>query len=258
MTDQFWDQDKARQQSEVAATEDMVAQRRAMLDALDLDRGERVLEVGSGNGIFAREILEIVGASGHVWGIDSSGAMVNLARGICPNGRFIVGDAMNLPVGDLSFDVVTASQLLCFVSDVDKTLSEMFRVLRRGGRLVILDSDWGSLVWNCRDQCLMDRAIKLLTSPYADAHVPRTLSRRLIAAEFQITGRRTHTMLNWQPHPDSFSQLTAIGFIKPMMQSSDDFTDEDWIAWDEDQRATAEAGEYLFSLNRYIFCALKP
>jgi hypothetical protein len=65
-------------------------------------------------------------------------------------------------------------------------------------------------------------------------------------------------VLNWEPHPDSFSQLTAIGFIKPMMQSSDDFTDEDWIAWDEDQRATAEAGEYLFSLNRYIFCALKP
>ena len=65
-------------------------------------------------------------------------------------------------------------------------------------------------------------------------------------------------MLNWESDPDSFSRLTAVGFIKPMMASSDDFTDEDWQAWDEDQRATAEAREYMFSLNRYIFCALKP
>jgi arsenite methyltransferase len=258
MTDQFWDQDKARQQGKVAATHDMVAQRRAMLDALDLDHGERVLEVGSGNGIFARQMLEIVGASGHVCGVDRSGPMIKLAEGICPHGRFIKGDATDLPVEDQSFDVVTASQLLCFIPDVDKALAEMFRVLRRGGRLVILDSDWSSLVWNCRDQALMDRAIRLLTSPYADAHVPRTLSRRLIAAGFDITNRQTLTVLNWEAHPDSFSRLTAVGFIKPMMESSDDFTAEDWQAWDADQRATAEAGEYMFSLNRYIFSALKP
>ena len=104
----------------------------------------------------------------------------------------------------------------------------------------------------------MDRVVALLTSPYADAHVPRTLSRRLAATGFAITDRRTLTVLNWEPHPDSFSRLTAVGFIKPLMESSHDFTDEHWEAWDEDQRETAEAGEYMFSLNRYIFCASKP
>ena len=173
MTEQYWNEDKAREQ-----TREMIAQRRAMLDALDLKRGERVLDVGSGNGVLARDMLEITGASGHVCGVDSSRAMIALARRICPDGRFIEGDAIDLPVEDLSFDVVTASQLLCFIPDVDKALSEMFRVLKRGGRLVILDSDWGSLVWNCRDQAFMDRVIRLLTGTYADAYVPRTLSRR--------------------------------------------------------------------------------
>ena len=42
------------------------------------------------------------------------------------------------------------------------------------------------------------------------------------------------------------------------MESSEHFTERDWHAWDADQRTTAEAGEYMFSLNRYIFCALNP
>ncbi len=257
MMQQFYDEDMARQQVKVAATPDMVAQRRVMLDLLDLKEGEHVLDVGSGNGIFAREMLETVTDSGHVCGIDSAEPMVVMATGLCPNGRFLRGDATALSVEDLSFDVVTASQLLCFVSDVDKALSEMFRALKPGGRLVILDSDWGSLVWNCRDQALMDRVITMMTGPYADAHVPRTLSRRLVAAGFQITDRRVFSVLNWQPDANSYSQQT-VGFIKPMMEAADEFNENDWDAWDADQMATAEAGEYMFSLNRYIFTAVKP
>lgn len=256
MTQQFYDEDMARQHEKLAATADLVAQRRAMLDLLDLKRGEHVLDVGSGNGIFALEMLEIVTESGHVCGVDSAEPMVRLATGLCPNGRFLLGSATDLPVEDVSFDVVTATQLLCFVADVDKALMEMFRVLKPGGRLVILDSDWASLIWNCRNQALMDRAIGLLTSPYSDAHVPRTLSRRLDAAGFEITDRRTLSVLNWQPDEESYSQQT-VGYIKPMMEASDDFTKDDWNAWDADQKATAEAGEYMFSLNRYIFTAVK-
>jgi arsenite methyltransferase len=202
-------------------------------------------------------MLEIVGERGHVCGVDRAEPMVDMAGRLCPKSLFLRGDAANLPVADLSCDAVTASQLLCFVPEIDKALSEMFRVLKHDGRLVILDSDWGSLVWNCRNQNLMDRTIEMLTGPYADAHVPRTLSRRLIAAGFEITGRHTFTVLNWNPDPDSYSQQT-IGFVKPMMEASDAFTKEDWATWIADQKATADAGEYMFSLNRYIFSAARP
>jgi len=257
MAEGFYNEDMARQQERLAATSDMVAQRRVLLDLLNLEAGERVLDVGSGNGIFAREMLNVVGKDGQVRGVDSSAAMVAMASRLCPEGRFLEGNATDLPVEDRSFDAVTASQLLCFVADNDKAVAEMFRVLRPGGRAVILDSDWGSLVWNCRNRDLMDRSISMLTGPYADAHVPRTLSRRLMAAGFEIAERRIHAVVNWEPDSDSYSQQT-IGFIKPMMEAAPEFTDEDWATWIADQEATAKAGEYLFSLNRYIFRAVKP
>ena len=199
MEKQFYDEDMARQQEKLAATQDMVIQRRAMLNVLRLKEGEHVLDVGSGNGIFAREMLEIVGESGHVCGVDSSEPMVSMATALCPRVQFLQGDAADLPVEDSSYDVVTASQLLCFVSAVDKALTEMFCALKPGGRLIILDSDWESLVWNCSDQLLMDRVLQLMTGVFADAHVPRTLSRRLNTAGFQITNRSTLSVLNWEP-----------------------------------------------------------
>ena len=257
MEKQFYDEDMARQQKKLAATSDMVIQRRFMLNQLRLKEGERVLDIGSGNGILAREMLEVVGGSGHVCGVDSAEPMVNMATALCPNGQFLQGDATALPVEDASFDVVTASQLLCFVSAADMALSEMFRALKRGGRLVILDSDWGSLVWNCIDRSLMDRVFRLMIGAYADAHVPRTLSRRLTAAGFQITSRRSFSVINWEPGEDTYVKQ-LMGFIGPMMEASNDFTKDDWEAWSEDQKATAEAGEFMFSVNRYIFSAMKP
>ena len=257
MEKQFYDEDMARQQEKLAATPDMMAQRRIMLKELRLKEGDHVLDVGSGNGIFAREILEIVGESGHVCGVDSAEPMVSMATALCPRSQFLQGDATDLPIEDSSFDVVTASQLLCFVSAVDRAISEMFRVLKPGGRLVILDSDWGSLVWNCGDRSLMDRVFRLMIGAYADAHVPRTLSRRLIAAGFQITSRRSFSVINWEPGEDTYVKQ-LMGFIGPMMEASDDFTKDDWETWSEDQKATAEAGEFMFSVNRYIFSTMKP
>jgi ubiquinone/menaquinone biosynthesis C-methylase UbiE len=257
MEKQFYDEDMARQQEKLAATSDMVIQRRFMLNQLRLKEGERVLDIGSGNGILAREMLEVVGESGHVCGVDSAEPMVSMATALCPNGQFLQGDTTALPVEDSSFDVVTASQLLCFVSAADMALSEMFRALKPGGRLVILDSDWGSLVWNCIDRSLMDRVFRLMIGAYADAHVPRTLSRRLTAAGFQITSRRSFSVINWEPGEDTYVKQ-LMGFIGPMMEASNDFTKDDWEAWSEDQKATAEAGEFMFSVNRYIFSAMKP
>ena len=92
---------------------------------------------------------------------------------------------------------------------------------------------------------------------YADAHVPRTLSRRLIAAGFQITSRRSFSVINWEPGEDTYAKQ-LLGFIRQMMEASNDFTKDDWEAWSEDQKATAEAGEFMFSVNRYIFSAMKP
>lgn len=256
MSDEFYDEEMSRKQESLAATPDMRAQRRSILAAMALKPGEIVLDVGAGNGIMAREMLDVVGPSGAVTGLDAAAPMVAMARALCPGGQFVQGDAATLPFEDASFDVVTAAQLVCFLPVPDPALGELHRVLRPGGRIVILDTDWGSLVWNSNTPDLMARAVEVYTRPYADAHVPRTLSRRLGAAGFRITGRDTLTVLNWTPGPDNYAALTA-SFLESIAAASEDFSEADWNAWVSDQKAVTDAGEYMFSLNRYIFSATR-
>lgn len=253
----YYDEEAARKQGQLAASADMVAQRRNMLEILDPQPGETVLDVGCGNGFFARDMAGSVGRSGNVHGIDGSSAIIEMARNACPAGEFRTGDATDLPYGEEMFDVVTASQVLCFIANMEPAVREMYRVLKPGGRIVILDTDWQSIVWNCSDRALMQRALALMTSDYENAHVPRTLSVHLKAAGFEVTSRTTHTILNWDRDPDRYAQH-IVASLEKLAGKSDAFSDSDWAAWQADQAATEAAGVFMFSLNRYLFSATKP
>ena len=186
MDKEYYDKVGVAQQEKVAMTNDMMSQRNLVRSILGLSSGESVLDVGSGNGILVKEMASDVGIEGEIVGVDPAESMVSMAKYVCPAANFIQGDAMNLPTEDLYFDAVTASQVLCFVPNVDTALSEMYRTLKPGGRLVILDSDWGSLVWTCQDRDLLGRSIEDLKRPYSNDRVPRTLSHKLENAGFSI------------------------------------------------------------------------
>jgi demethylmenaquinone methyltransferase/2-methoxy-6-polyprenyl-1,4-benzoquinol methylase len=108
--------------------------------------GERALDVCCGTGDIA---LALARAGLHVVGLDFSEAMLgvarkrldagNLARGNVASVQFIKGDALRLPFPDESFDIVTIGYGLRNLADFEGGLREMHRVLRPGGRLVVLD-----------------------------------------------------------------------------------------------------------------------
>ena len=255
--DHYYDADMARNQARLALTPDMAAQRRRMLECLDLQPGETVLDIGCGNGFFARDIAAIIGPSGKVFGTDGSSAMVNMARDICPDGEFRACDATEQPFDDGMFDAVTATQVLCYVSDPENAIREMYRLLRPGGRLVIMDTDWQSVVWNAADGDLMRRAIALVTSDYENAHVPRTLSSDLNAGGFAEIERSVFTILNWDQNSDGYSTVMARS-IRQLAEHSDSFGGSDLALWEADQSERIATGTYMFSLNRYIFKAVRP
>jgi ubiquinone/menaquinone biosynthesis C-methylase UbiE len=62
------------------------------------------------------------------------------------------GDAVELPYPDGAFDAAVSTQVYEYVADIPRALSELRRVLRLGGRALVLDTDWDSVVWHVADR----------------------------------------------------------------------------------------------------------
>jgi SAM-dependent methyltransferase len=112
-------------------------------DAAQAQSGQRVLDVGCGTGILAREIVSRVGSVGRVVGIDPSPGMVAVAKQVAPAVEWREGVAESLPFPDQSFEAVVSQFGLMFFKDRHQALREMLRVLAPGGRLAV--AVWDSL-----------------------------------------------------------------------------------------------------------------
>jgi demethylmenaquinone methyltransferase / 2-methoxy-6-polyprenyl-1,4-benzoquinol methylase len=101
--------------------------------------GGRALDVATGTGDLAVELARRVGPRGEVVGSDFSEEMLALARRKAPALRFEWGNALELPYGDGEFDATTVGFGARNFSDLDRGLGEMVRVVRSGGRVVVLE-----------------------------------------------------------------------------------------------------------------------
>ena len=109
-----------------------------------LERGEAVLDVGSGAGTDSLIAAQMVGAEGRVTGIDMTEEMLAKARAAAAemkatNVEFVEGEVEKLPFEAESFDVVISNGVIDLVPDKDAVFSEIHRVLRPGGRIQVAD-----------------------------------------------------------------------------------------------------------------------
>ncbi len=241
------------------ATPDLVQQRRAVRAALDLKPGEDVLDIGSGPGLLACEMAADVGGGGSVHGVDPSDSMLALGRrreraaGSAPV-TLIAGDACTLPFADDSFDAAAATQVYEYVADMPAALREVRRVLRPGGRLLILDTDWDSIVWHSSDPERMQRVLTAWDEHLVDPYLPRRLNRLLEDAGFAVARRMAHPLLNAGYDQNTFS-AGLIDLIASFVPGRQGITDSDAAAWAGE--LVALGSDYFFSLNRYLFLASK-
>jgi SAM-dependent methyltransferase len=115
--------------------------------------GERVLDVGCGNGALSLAIAPLVAPEGHVLGLDISGPMLDVARQRAHRARlgnaiFEQGDAQTHQLDEASFDAMVSRFGVMFFDDPDAAFANVARSLRRGGRTVftcwqaVLANEW--------------------------------------------------------------------------------------------------------------------
>lgn len=248
-----FDEDAARQLEQVYLTPDVVEQRRLTREALAVRPGEKVLDIGSGPGLLAAELAQEAGPEGRVCGVDPSESMLAMARRReIPGAEFQAGDALSLPVADGSFDVVVSTQVLEYVEDVVGALREAHRALRPGGRLLVLDTDWDSIVWHSADPDRMRRVLAAWDEHLADPYLPRRLPRLLREAGFSQIHTAVLPLLN---HPYEAATYSAglMPVISAFVAGRRGVSQDEAAAWADELTGLGE--DYFFSLNRYLFVA---
>ena len=119
--------------------------KRFTIELSGVRRGNAVLDIAGGTGDLAARFAEIVGPTGRVVLADINDSMLKVGRdklldnGLLGNLEFVQADAQSLPFPDDSFDCVTIAFGLRNVTDKDAALRSMLRVLKPGGRLLVLE-----------------------------------------------------------------------------------------------------------------------
>ncbi|OGK82731.1 MAG: hypothetical protein A2X52_22410 [Candidatus Rokubacteria bacterium GWC2_70_16] len=236
--------------------------RRRFLRFAGLRPGWEVLEVGSGTGVLCRDLARMVGARGHVIGVDPSRVFVAAARRLAREdglGRridFRVGDGARLRLPADRFDCALAVTVLLHVHDPAAIVAELVRVTRPGGVVGLQDQDLGTLVLDHPDRALTRRIVDgVARRNYVEPLSGRTLMRRLVEQGL------TRVRLRTDVYQDTSYEPFTRGLIERRARHAVEFgivaarAAARWVA--EVERSVAE-GRFFLTLNFYGAVGVKP
>ena len=168
---------------------------------LGLAHGERLLDVGCGLGEAALGLAQDLGDGGEVVGVDVSERMLRVARSNAGAARcrvrFTVGDACSLDEPDDSFDAARSERTLQWLADPAAAVAEMVRVVRPGGRVSLIDTDWSTFTIDVGDDAL---AALVRDGMRTERNRPSNVGRRLhdlVGAAGCVPLARTEATQTW-------------------------------------------------------------
>lgn len=255
-----YDEEEAQREEETYQVPAIVERRRLIRRRLDLGSGETVLSIGCGPGYEPAEIAESVEPNGRVYGVDRSEAMLRLAKRRCdglPSVTLVRGDAVDLPVASRTIDAAVAVQSYEYVEDAELAIEELRRVLRPGGRAVVYDTDFDSLVWRSTDPERMERVLDAWNDHCPRPHLGSRLAPHFRNARLIVKQVEPNTILDTRLDGDSFVHH-FLRFLESYIEDHDDISPDEAKEWVEDIYALDEAGETFFSLTQYLYVVRRP
>lgn len=235
-------------------------------DQLGLSRGQRLLDVGCGLGEAALALADDLGVDGEVVGVDVSAQMLRVARSkagaVRCRVRFTVGDACSLAEPDESFDVVRSERTLQWLADPTAAIAEMARVVRPGGRVSLIDTDWSTFAIDVGDD---DLAAMVRNALRTERGRPSSIGRRLrdLVRDAGLvpvaSTEATHTWTAWNP-----DETPAPDGCFSMQSLADDLVATDQLAPAERDRfvsriqQAARRDRFSMNLTMYGVVAAAP
>jgi hypothetical protein len=130
---------------------------------------------------------------------------------------------------------------------------EFNRVLRKGGKIALLDTDWDSIVWNSNNRSRMAKILKAWEAHATHPFLPRTLASKMRSAGFMVNQVKVIPLLNPAFNSNTYSNR-MIDLIVSFVTQNGTIKKEEADDWANDLRSQQH---YFFSLNRYLFTGIK-
>jgi SAM-dependent methyltransferase len=224
----------------------------ALRRALDPQPGMRVLDAGCGIGLeTARLAAEHAGT--HVTGLDRNGELLGIARRRASgaNLEWLEGDITALGLDSESFDAVRTERVLMYVPDLERTLDDLIRLLRPGGRLAFFELDYGATI---------------LAPGEAVAGVEERAEAALRASLPQpLAGRRIPGLLAARGLHDVAATPYSFAVSEPVWRRIVGATltaggppDLDVAVWLREQEQAAARGEFVAAFTGVLTAAVRP
>lgn len=254
-----YDAKAARETDRSYLNPEIAQQRLKTLEALSLNAGEQVLDAGCGTGLLSELMSAVVGDSGRVTGLDYSQDMLDIASARCEpltNVELQQGSVTELEFEPNSFDAASCIQTLLYVDEVETAITELRRVLKPGGRIAILETDWRGVVLNSADHQLTRHIFDAWDASVASPNLPTRLKTMLLNAKFSAVRVQAIPVLNSSFNANNFgasmlkymaNNAAKHGVLKKAQADS-------WLQ--QFTKADAQQ-EFFFCVNRFLFTAVK-
>lgn len=221
--------------------------------------GDRLLDVGCGTGDVVRALAGLVGAHGTVVGIEPSATMLDEARRrtgeSSHNVEFRSGDIARLDFDDATFDGVTCERVFQHLDTPDAALAELVRVIRPGGRIVVIDTDWGMHAIHGADPQLTSRVVQCWAANAANGWSGRRLPGLFVHAglpEPTVVAETFTSTDGHRPMGPPFTTMAVVAEQSGALSSDDAHT---WLA----QLADAgERGQFFWAVTMFAVAGARP
>ena len=236
---------------------EIVRQRQHTLNRLSVKRGEQILDVGCGVGFLSYEIALQTGDSGRVSGIDQNSEMIRHANKRCGslrNTKFSELNAEDLPFPEESFDAACCTQVLLYVNDVAQVLTGIRRVLKPGGRIIIVETDWRGVVLNSDYDSITRKIFSAWDAAVPSPNLPVRLGPLLVDNGFCNVDVEPIPILNTEYTPSQFSH-GMMNWITRNALKKGVITKEQSQKWLDDLDEKGKSRNYFFCVNRFLFSA---